>query len=376
MRERGRQDGAQGVNDMMGSLGGMLNRISASQLVTDKIAESCSVLDVAGINYGDKRYELDKDLFPNRIMVGSETFPGHIVELWPLVMKNSHVLGDFTWVGWDYLGEVGVGRTRYVGDPAEYEAPYPWLTAWVGDLDITGQRRTISYLREIVFGLRKEPFIAVTRPGAYDKQMMPGGWAWTDSLNSWTWSVAAGTPVIVEIYSDADEVELFVNDVSAGRQPAGREKGYRATFDTTYQPGEVKAIAYRNGVAEAQSSLTTAGDDVRLVVTADREQLSDHDQELAYVTVELQDAQGRLVTDSEVPVAVTLSGPGMLAGFGTGRPDTIEHRNAEQCVTFNGQALAIIRPSGVGMIEIRVAAEGHQDVSLRLEVRSGPKPLL
>jgi beta-galactosidase len=367
MRDRG-GSGAQGVNDMMGGFGSVMNRISASQLVTDRTAESFSVLDVAGINYGDGRYELDRELFPERIIVGTETFPGHIVELWPLVMNNSHVIGDFTWVGWDYLGEVGIGRTRYADEPPEFEAPYPWLAAWTGDLDMTGQRRTISYFRETVFGLRKEPFIAVSRPDFYGRSAVTGGWAWTDSLNSWSWSANPGAPIIVEVYSDADEVELLVNGVAIGREGVGKTKGYRASFDTTYQPGTIVAIAYRDGNEEARSSLVTAGDDIRLVVTADRSQLSYDESELSFITIELQDGHGIVVTDFDVPVSVTVSGAGTLAALGAGRPYAIDTDTAGQCLTFNGVCLAIVRPNDFGNITIEVSAEGLEVVCLQLHV--------
>ena len=124
-------------------------------------------LDVLGLNYADGRYALDRDLFPHRVIVGSETFPSQIGRLWPLVLANPNVIGDFTWTGWDYLGEVGIGATAYAEDPdavPALEREYPYLTAWCGDLDITGWRRPVSYYREIVFGLRTEPYIAVLRP--------------------------------------------------------------------------------------------------------------------------------------------------------------------------------------------------------------------
>ena len=157
MAASGSEHGAGGVNDAMTSAGDFMNQISASPLVTERTAESFSVLDVAGLNYGDSRYELDRELFPNRVIVGSETFPTKIAEYWRLVQENSHVIGDFTWTGWDYLGEVGIGRVRYADEPPVFEAPYPWITAWTGDLDITGVRRPISYYRETVFGLRHKP---------------------------------------------------------------------------------------------------------------------------------------------------------------------------------------------------------------------------
>ena len=142
---------------MMAQVGDMMNQISASPQVTERTAESFSVLDVAGMNYGDGRYELDRDLFPNRIIVGTETFPAHIAHNWELVKANPHVIGDFSWTGWDYLGEAGLGAVTYPGaggGAPSAAQPYPWLAASTGDIDITGQRRPASYYREIVFGLQ------------------------------------------------------------------------------------------------------------------------------------------------------------------------------------------------------------------------------
>ena len=87
--------------------------------------------------------------------------------LWRQVRDNPHVIGDFTWTGWDYLGEAGIGRRPRTDERrrvAAGPAPYPWLAAWCGDIDITGHRRPASYYREIVFGLR--PRSLPRRPAA------------------------------------------------------------------------------------------------------------------------------------------------------------------------------------------------------------------
>ncbi len=98
-----------GINTLMADAGDMMNAISASGLVTEKTAESFAVLDVAGMNYAEARYALDRDLFPHRIILGTETFPTRIDGNWRLVEQHGHVIGDFTWTGWDYLGR---GRHR------------------------------------------------------------------------------------------------------------------------------------------------------------------------------------------------------------------------------------------------------------------------
>lgn len=358
MRERGGGGAAGGVNDAMGSAGDMMNRVTASPLVTAKTAESFSVLDVAGLNYGDGRYELDRDLFPNRVIVGTETFPGHIDVLWDLVTRNDHVIGDFTWTGWDYLGEVGIGRVRYADEAPEFEAPFPWRTAWCGDIDITGHRRTVSYYRETVFGLRSEPYIAVHRPETHGRRAATGGWAWTDSVSSWTWAAEARAPIVVDVYSDAEEVELVVNGESVGRSAVGGERAFQARFDIAYRRGEIVAVAYTGGVEVARTALTTASGDPALVVAAERRELGAEAGDLAYLPIELRDERGILITDADTVVTVEVEGAGVLQALGSGRPDTTEPFDGRSCTTFDGRALAIVRPTGAGEITVTVGAEG------------------
>ncbi|MGW0711635.1 DUF4982 domain-containing protein [Streptomyces sp. NPDC002643] len=207
-------------------------------MVAARLEESLSSVDVAGLNYGEGRYEIDRDLHPDRIVIGTETFP-NIADNWRLIEANPQVLGDSTWTGWDYLGEVGIGRMRYADEgPTGTEAPYPWLTAGCGDLDITGYRRPQSYYRETVFGLRHEPYIAVQRPQHHGRETMRSRsqWAWTDSLAGWSWNVEPGTPVTVDVYSDADEAELLLNGDSVGRRPPGRDQRFQARFDVVPSP--------------------------------------------------------------------------------------------------------------------------------------------
>lgn len=333
-----------GINTFMTNVGEAMNQLGTSELVTGRTAESFVVLDIAGMNYLDARYETDRKLFPNRIIVGTETFAPHIDVNWRLVKRNGHVLGDFTWTGWDYLGEVGVGRVTYADDQAAggFMAPFPWLTAWVGDLDIAGHRRPASYYREIV----------------------SGPWSWTDSVSSWTWNGFEGAPIRVEVYSDADEVELLVNGESAGRAPAGEEHRFRAEFDTTYRAGELLAIAWTDGREQGRHRLVSASGPVRLTVEADRTEIRADSADLAYLTIALTDADGTLHTDRDRLVTVEVAGPGTLQGLGSARPDTEERFTDDTHTTFDGRALAVIRPTGPGAITITVSAPDCESASV------------
>ncbi|CUR56697.1 Glycoside hydrolase family 2 sugar-binding protein [metagenome] len=348
------------VNYLISAMGDEINQFGASEQVSELIEESLAALDVAGFNYCDARYVPDRTDFPNRLILGTETFPGHIDQLWRLVLENSHVLGDFTWIGWDYLGEPGVGRTDYPDNNYQpsFLGPFPTLTGGVGDIDITGHRLPMSFYRETVYGLRREPYIAVHDPNHYGQPMIQSPWSWADAISSWSWDVEAGSPAIVDVYSDGDEVELLLDGAQVARAKVGEDKSFIARFETAYQPGELSAVAYRDGVETGRAVVVTAGDDVVLSVSPDRNELRADDSDLCYLTIELRDAAGTLVTHHDRLVTVEVSGTGMLVALGTGRTVTAERFDADHCTTYNGRATAIIRPSGAGEIEVRVSAQG------------------
>lgn len=360
-------------NTLMAGLGAQMAAMNASELVTRTIEESAAVLDVVGFNYADSRYALDAELFPNRVIVGSETFPERIGALWPLVSSLPHVIGDFTWTGWDYLGEAGIGRVDYVDAvsdaPTDTAGPYPYLFAESGDLDATGHRRTVSFFREIVYGLRIEPFLAVHRPQHYGRATAVTPWSWDDTVASWSWDVAEGSPVVVDVYADADEVELQRDGVTVGIVPVGVAREFTARFDTVYVPGELTAIARRDGVETGRTTLRSIDGEPTLVARAEAPAIGAGLDDLAFVRIALEDATGIVPCDRDVVVSVSVEGPGVLAGLGTGRARTEEPLSAASVTTYDGRALAIVRPTGAGEITVRVTAPGHSTVEAR--VRAG-----
>lgn len=354
-------EGATDLNSMFSELGEMMNDLGTAELVTNRTEESLSVLDVAGFNYSDARYVPDRAEFPNRVILGTETFPGHIDQLWELVEGNSHVVGDFTWTGWDYLGEAGIGRTDYPDDeyvPTGIHAPYPAILAGCGDIDITGHRRPVSFYRETVFGLRDQPYMAVHRPQFHGRERFETPWSWADAVSSWSWDVPAGSPITVDVYSDADEIELTLDGSTVGRVDVGAEKAYLARFETSYEPGELTAIAYRSGAEVGRSTLRSAGPSLRLDVNADRTDIRADTSDVAYVEIVLRDTDGNLANHTDRSVSVDVSGPGFLAGIGSARPTTEERFDASMCTTYDGRAMAIVRASGEGEIRVSVSAEG------------------
>lgn len=180
----------------------------------------------------------------------------------------------------------------------------------------------------------------------------------------------------VEVYSDADEVELLLDGVSVGRAQTGPANHYRAVFTVPYQPGTLTAIAYDDGAERSRTALTTATEP-KLAVTIDRDQLTANETDLAFVTLELRDPTGNLATSADREISVQVTGPGILQGLGSARPVSTESYNTSRCTTFDGRALAIIRPTSPGTIQVTVSAPEIDDVHLEIVVttnKTGPSP--
>jgi beta-galactosidase len=368
-------DGESGVNAAITQMADRLNDLMNAPVVARNSAQTASYLDVVGYNYMETRFATDGDLYPNRVIVGSETHPAAIATGWAAVRRHPYVIGDFTWTGWDYLGEAGIGRTVY-GQPnsalgiGSFLGEYPWRTAWCGDIDITGHRRPQSYYRQIVFGLRPDPYLAVQPPEHHGATATGTPWSWSDVVSSWSWVGHEGAPVTVEVYADADEVELLVNGRSEGRRPSGALHRFRSCFETTYEPGLLEAVAWRDGLQVGRMALPSATEEISLHVDLDRAVIAADPEDLAFASLSLVDDDGTVHVSRDRPVDVQVEGCGVLQALGSANPATEEGFSGTRCTTFEGRALAVVRPTGEGRITLRASAEGCEPQQVEIDARS------
>jgi hypothetical protein len=182
-------------------------------------------------------------------------------------------------------------------------------------------------------------------------------------VSSWSWDVPAGSPVTVDVYSDADEVELFLVGRSVGCAAVGADKPFRARFEIAYEPGELIAVARTGGTELARTALQSTTGPLRLAATPDREVIRADADDLAYVVLTLQDDAGTVPCDQDRRLSVEVSGAGELAGLGSADPRTEDPFGGTECATFDGRALAIVRPTGPGEISVQVTAADCEPVT-------------
>jgi len=324
----------------------------------DRTESYFAPLDLCGYNYIYNRYEADHERFPERVIWGSETHAVNFYESWNSVLRNSYVIGDFTWTAYDNLGEAGTGRSCWARD-GEIKgislAGYPWRTCYQGDLDLCGYRRPQSYFREAVWLGGTEPRIFTTHPEHYGEGFTGTGWHWYDVLDSWTFDDKyLGKPVKCDVYTDADEIAWFANGRELGRSTPVKAV---ASFDIPYEPGEISVIAYKNGEECGRSSLRTVGAPAGIRVEPETASLAADNRDLCYFDITVTDIDGNRIPDAKNEIHCAVEG-GTLMGIFSGDPANEDRYGSNICHTFEGRALAIVRTNTPGEVTVTVIGHG------------------
>lgn len=340
--------GSEFFNELAGKFGDQTMKIGAWLPGSDrKTKDAFRELDVAGYNYGILRYKKDVKKYPKRVILGSETFCKDAAYFHKMAQQHPQIIGDFVWSGFDYLGEVGVGSWVSHHITTDYTYGPGWMTAGSGRIDILGNPLSeMDYLR-VAYGLDVVR-CGVVPPNEYKKQHSPSAWKMTNAIESWSWHGCEGLATVVEVYSLAHHVELFLNQRLIGKKrPPAHGRTY---FKVAYQPGELVAVAYQsNGQELGRTILTSSQPDTKLTLTPEASTITQN--QLAYVHVKLTDQQGTVQPLQKADVQVQVTN-GTLLGYGNACPYHSRSYQDTTAETYYGVALAIIQPLKPGVIRV------------------------
>lgn len=319
------------------------------------------VLDIGGYNYMIFKHGSDHQRDPKRVMWQTESYPRDAFRNWATVNDHPYVVGDMVWTGLDYLGESGIGRYYYEGErPGESfaEGGQPdWHGAYCGDVDITGWRKPISHYREMLWDVKGQwskangLYMAVKEPNGYRGNIKETMWSVWPTWESWNWTGSTdykgeavpsweGKPIDVEVYTKAPEVKLYLNDKLVGTKQVSRDTQFKAVFSIPYEVGVLRAEADGKSV-----TLATADEPARLRLTADRNVIAAGGQDLAYITVEVVDKDGRVCPDAAIPCEAVVKGQGQLMAFASADLKDREPKTSSRVTTWKGRALLVVRSS-------------------------------
>lgn len=335
----------------------------------DTTAAAFALLDVGGYNYLWKMYESDHSKYPERVMMGTESFPTEAFENWQQVKEHPYVIGDFVWTAMDYLGETGIGHTGLDSTPGFQLQTFPWFNSWCGDIDLIGGKKPQMYYRDVVWGQSKMEML-VHKPIPEGHKEAVSAWGWSDEVHSYTFPGDEGKAMQVHVYTSYPEVRLLLNGKNVGEQKVSDATKLTATFNINYQQGVLKAVALQNGVAVDSEVLETAGKPAKIKLTADRKSIIANRNDLSYITAEVVDAKGNVVPDAIIPLHFSIEGAGKIMATANANPSDMESFQQPQHKTFRGKCLIIVRPNGkAGSIKLNASGSGLKTAEIVLETK-------
>lgn len=358
--------GSEFFNILAGVMGADFMKFGATLYPCDlKTRDAFAAMDVAGYNYGIRRYEHDLKKYPDRLILGSETFCSDAFQFWEKAKQNKRLIGDFVWSGMDYLGEVGIGSREY-----EDYAPYSnqkvgWVSAGSGRIDLTGKPLAEMKYTQVAFELEKIG-IGVIPVNHTNDRHSPSAWKMTNAVESWSWNGCDGKEAKVEVYARADHISLFVNGTCVGTQKT--RKDCRAVFKTTYHDGEVRAVAYDgNQKVIAEKILKTAGEETVLTLEPEKKRVK-KSTDLCYVRLKYTDSQGEVKPLARGDIRITVQG-GKLLGLGSACPYYPKGYLGDIADTYYGEALAIVKPEDDRKVTV-FAKSPYGNASVDIEVEA------
>ncbi len=293
-------------------------------------------LDLAGYNYIDRLYGTntyvpERARFPHRLSLGTET--GSALHYWLGVRDHDYVIGEFIWTGIDYLGEAGRFPSRGNGS---------------GFIDLAGGRKPGFYQRAAYW--RDDAVLQIL---VFNAQNFDNSRRARLSLSKWNWP--ADSQLTVRAVANCEEVELFLNDRSQGRQAIPRDV-YASDWSVAYAPGVLSAVGYHAGRQVAARKLVTTGTPARLQVT---HLLSPISSDIAFYEITVVDKAGLVIQDATPAVTVRVEGAGRLIGLDTGDLGYDGRFKTDTRKAYQGRLLATVqRTTPTGQVRLTAAAPG------------------
>ncbi|WP_460694770.1 glycoside hydrolase family 2 TIM barrel-domain containing protein [Mucilaginibacter puniceus] len=334
----------------------------------DTTAAAFAMLDVGSYNYMRKEYESDHVKHPDRIMMGTESYPREALTNWDLVEKHPYVIGDFVWTAMDYLGETGLGHTSLQARSPQL-MPYPWFNGWCGDIDLIGDKKPQMYYRDVVWRNSKMNVLVHSPIPAGSKETV-SQWGWPDELPYYNLPGSEGKIITVNVYTRYPEVRLELNGKVIGQKKVTADN-LTANFELEYQPGTLKAVALDdNGKVADTQILTTPGKAYKIRLTADRSSIKKSTNDLSYITAEIVDEQGRLVSDANATLQFDVTGDGEITAVASADPKDMQSFKKPEHRTFRGKCLVVIRPNGkAGQVVLQARGDGLKADKIAINIK-------
>lgn len=313
------------------------------------------MLDVVGQNYRENEILAAHAQKPSRKIIGTENTHGR--EVWLALRDHAAYSGQFLWTGIDYLGEAG---------------KWPMISRPFGLLDRTGFPNPRAWERQSWWASAPTVHIARRVAPAQKSPLDPGYEPVPASMQQtllldWTPRDAAPHHESVEVYTNCEQVELFLNGQSLGRQTLHPDAS-PLKWDVPYAPGSLKAVGYNQNKQVAADELRTADEATHIVLAPDRSTISSDANDLVSVEATAVDANGVRVPDAAEEVRFSLLGPGKIVATDNGSITDHESFQLPQRLLSGGRVVVLVRAtSASGTIRISASSKGMATGSTTLQ---------
>ena len=346
--------GSQFFNNLAGLLGDEFMKRGATLHGCDvKTRDAFANMDIAGYNYGIYRYKHDLKKYPQRLILGSETFCNDAYKFRELAKQEPRLVGDFVWAGMDYLGEVMVGSWEYADYAETFDGGPGWVSAGSGRIDLTGKPLGEALYTRVALEADNGPYIAVCPVNHTGDRHSPSAWKMTNAMPSWSWTGCEERKANVGVYARAARVELVLNGHTVGSKTLKND--CLARFSIPYESGTLEAVSYDAADHEmGRCKLQSAGGTTRL--TLDAEEPTVKPGHLCYIRLRYTDENGITKPLARGNIQVQVRG-GTLVGLGS------------ETDTYYGEALAIVR-MGDGDAMTIAASDGEYSAELTVPAQA------
>lgn len=358
--------GSQFFNNLAGLLGDEFMKRGATLHGCDvKTRDAFANMDIAGYNYGIYRYKHDLKKYPQRLILGSETFCNDAYKFREMAKSEPRLVGDFVWAGMDYLGEVMVGSWEYADYAETFDGGPGWVSAGSGRIDLTGKPLGEALYTRVALEADNGPYIAVCPVNHTGDRHSPSAWKMTNAMPSWSWTGFEGRKANVEVYARAARVELVLNGHTVGSKTLKND--CLAKFSIPYESGTLEAVSYDDADHEiGRCKLQSAGGTTRL--TLDAEEPTVKPGHLCYIRLRYTDENGITKPLARGSIQVQVRG-GTLVGLGSACPFNKHSYLGSETDTYYGEALAIVR-MGDGEAMTIAASDGEYSAELTVPAQA------
>ena len=358
--------GSQFFNNLAGLLGDEFMKRGATLHGCDvKTRDAFANMDIAGYNYGIYRYKHDLKKYPQRLILGSETFCNDAYKFRELAKQEPRLVGDFVWAGMDYLGEVMVGSWEYADYAETFDGGLGWVSAGSGRIDLTGKPLGEALYTRVALEADNGPYIAVCPVNHTGDRHSPSAWKMTNAMPSWSWTGCEGRKASVEVYARAARVELVLNGHTVGSKTLKND--CLARFSIPYESGTLEAVSYDAADHEiGRCKLQSADGTTRL--TLDAEEPTVKPGHLCYIRLRYTDENGITKPLVRGSIQVQVRG-GTLVGLGSACPFNKHTYLDSETDTYYGEALAIVR-MGDGDAMTIAASDGEYSAELTVPAQA------